>query len=50
MQDGGNRAVEARGLLLVLKDSMFIIALLILHRLLGPNKMISNQLKGRFSS
>jgi hypothetical protein len=44
--DGGSRAVGARGLLVVLKDSMFIIALFILHRLLGPIKILSDQLKG----
>ncbi len=48
VDDGGSRAVDARGLLVVLKDSMLIIALFILHRLLGPIKILSDQLKGIF--
>ncbi|CAF1593070.1 unnamed protein product, partial [Didymodactylos carnosus] len=48
VHDGGNRAVDARGLLVVLKDSMFIIAMFILHRLFGPIKILSDQLKGIF--
>ena len=37
VNDGGNRAVDATGLLLILKKTtMFIIAMFILHYLLGP--------------
>ena len=35
--------MDATGLLLFLKDSMFIIAMFLLHRLLGPIKIISEQ-------
>ncbi len=48
IQDGGNRAVDARGLLVVMKDSLFIISMFILHRMLGPIKILSDQLKGIF--
>lgn len=47
INDGGSRAVDATGLLVVLKDSMFIITIFILHRLLGPIKILSDQLKGK---
>lgn len=48
IHDGGSRAVDAQGLVLVVKDSVFIIAMFILHRLLGPIKILSDQLKGIF--
>jgi len=49
VHDGGSRAVDARDLSVVLKDSLFIIAMFILHRLLGPIKILSDQLKGIFN-
>ena len=48
IEDGGSRAVDAGGLLLAMKKSMFIVAMFILHQLLGPIKILSDQLKGKF--
>ncbi|CAF3369991.1 unnamed protein product [Rotaria sp. Silwood2] len=45
VEDGGSRAVGARGLFVHMKESMFIVAMFILHRLLGPIKILSDQLK-----
>jgi hypothetical protein len=44
--EGTDRSVDARGLLLAIKEPMFIVALFILHRVLGIIKVLSDQLKG----
>lgn len=49
IEEGGNRAVVARGLFVRMKESIFIVAMFILHRLLGPIKILSDQLKGKFN-
>lgn len=39
------RSVDARGLLLALKEPLFLVTIFILHRLLGKIKILSDQLK-----
>ena len=45
INDGGDRAVDAKGLLMVLKDALFIMPVFILCRSLGPIKLLSDQLR-----
>ena len=46
IEDGGARAMDAKGLLLVVQEPMFVVNLFIFHQLLGPIKILSDQLKG----
>jgi hypothetical protein len=46
VQDGGARAVDAKGLLSVMEKPMFVVTMFIMHKLLGPIKVLSDQLKG----
>lgn len=46
VKDGGARAVDARGLLSVMENPMFVVTMFIMHKLLGPIKVLSDQLKG----
>lgn len=52
IEDGGERAIEAKGLAFVMKDPAFAVTLFILHKLLGPIRILSDKLKGNrwFSS
>ncbi|CAF3984908.1 unnamed protein product [Rotaria magnacalcarata] len=43
--EGTERSTDARGLLLALKESPFIVTIFILHRLLGKIKILSDELK-----
>ncbi|CAF1216123.1 unnamed protein product [Rotaria sordida] len=43
--EGDSRSVNARGLLISVKEPIFICTLFILHKLMGPIKILSNQLK-----
>ena len=42
-----DRSVDARGLVLVIKEPAFLMTLFILHKLLGIIKILSDQLKGK---
>ena len=46
IEEGGTRAVESKGLVLVLQEPLFVVTLFILHKLLGPIKILSDKLKG----
>lgn len=46
IQDGGSRAVDAKGLLVVVEEPMFVVTLFIMHKLLSPIKILSDKLKG----
>jgi hypothetical protein len=46
IEDGGARAVDAKGLLVLTEQPVFVITLFILHKLLGPIKVLSDKLKG----
>jgi hypothetical protein len=48
-EDSGTRSINAAGLLLHLKKSIFIISSFILQKLLGLTKVLSDQLKSSFS-
>jgi hypothetical protein len=43
-----SRAVDAGGLFMAMKEPMFLVTILILHRLLGSIKILSDQWKGKF--
>ena len=45
VEQGGHRAVEARGLLLSIQEPLFLVSMFIRHMLLGPVKILSDQLK-----
>ncbi|CAF1268253.1 unnamed protein product [Rotaria sordida] len=45
IQEGGARAVDAKGLLLVVQEPLFVVTLFVLHKLLGPIKILSDKLK-----
>ena len=38
--------VDAKGLLVVVKEPMFVVTLFIMHKLLGPIKVLSDKIKG----
>ncbi|CAF3472113.1 unnamed protein product [Rotaria socialis] len=44
---GTERSIDARGLLLALKEPLFVVTIFILHRLLGKIKILSDQLKSK---
>ena len=44
--EGTDRSVDAKGLLLVIRESKFLATLSILHKVLGIIKILSDQLKG----
>lgn len=46
VEDGGDRAIDGHGLLIAMKNSTFAVTGLVLLRLLGPIKILSDQLKG----
>jgi hypothetical protein len=46
IEEGGKRAVDAKGLSLVIQEPLFIVTLFILHKMLGPIKTLSDKLKG----
>lgn len=48
--DGGHRSIDARGLLASMQEPLFLVSMFILHMLLGPIKVLSDQLKGKFSA
>ncbi len=48
VEDGGDRAIDGRGLLISMKSSTFAITGFVLLKLLGPIKILSDQLKGNY--
>jgi len=46
IEDGGERAVDAKGLIVLIEQPMFVVTLFILHKLLGSIKILSDKLKG----
>ncbi len=49
IDEGGHRSIDARGLLAAIQEPLFLVSMFILHMLLGPIKILSDQLKGKFS-
>ena len=49
IEEENSRSVNARDLLISVKEQMFISTLFILHELMGPIKILSNQLKSKSS-
>ncbi|CAF1565842.1 unnamed protein product [Rotaria magnacalcarata] len=47
VDEGTERSIDARGLLLALKEPLFVVTIFILHRLLGKIKILSDQLKSK---
>ena len=47
IDEGGARAVDDKGLLVVIRELMLVVNLFILHKLLGPIKVLSDNLKGK---
>jgi hypothetical protein len=45
LEEGGDRSIDARGLILAVKEPIFLVSLCVLHRLMGPIKILSDQLK-----
>ena len=45
IDEGGHRAIDARGLLAAVQEALFIVSMFTLHMLLGPIKILSDQLK-----
>ncbi|CAF3499847.1 unnamed protein product [Rotaria socialis] len=45
IDNGGHRAIDARGLLAATQEPLFLVSMFILHILLGPIKILSDQLK-----
>jgi hAT family C-terminal dimerisation region len=45
IDDGGDRSIDARGLVLAVKEPTFLVTLCVLHRLMSPIKILSDQLK-----
>ena len=45
IDESTERSIDARGLLLSLREPLFIVTIFILHRLLGKIKILSDQLK-----
>ncbi|CAF2115223.1 unnamed protein product [Rotaria magnacalcarata] len=45
IDDGDGRSAEANGLLIALREPLFIVTLFVLHDILGPIKILSNQLQ-----
>lgn len=50
IDDGGHRSIDARRLLAAIQEPLFLVSLFILHGLLGPIKVLSNQLTGKLTS
>ncbi|CAF4727039.1 unnamed protein product, partial [Rotaria magnacalcarata] len=46
INDGDSRSADANGLLIALKEPLFIVTLFVIHKILGPIKILSNQLQG----
>jgi hypothetical protein len=44
-EEGTDRSIDARGLLLALKEPLFIVTIFIIHHLFGKIKVLSDQLK-----
>ncbi|CAF5224953.1 unnamed protein product, partial [Rotaria magnacalcarata] len=47
VDEGTERSIDARGLLLALKEPLFVVTIFILHRLLGKIEILSDQLKSK---
>ncbi len=47
IEDGSDRAVDGQDLLISMKYSTFVVTGFVLLRLLGPIKILNNQLKGK---
>ncbi|CAF1366267.1 unnamed protein product [Rotaria sordida] len=45
LDDGDTRSVDANGLLIAIKEPLFIVTLFIMHKIFGPIKILSNQLQ-----
>ncbi|CAF3478257.1 unnamed protein product [Rotaria sp. Silwood2] len=45
IDDGDARSADANGLLIAFKEPLFIITLFVIHKILGPIKILSNQLQ-----
>ncbi|CAF2121474.1 unnamed protein product [Rotaria magnacalcarata] len=45
INDGDSRSADANGLLIALKEPLFIVTLFVIHKILGPIKILSNQLQ-----
>jgi hypothetical protein len=46
-EEGGERSIDARGLLLAMKAPTFVVSLFIVHKIFGIIKVLSDQLKGK---
>ena len=47
IEEADSHSVNARGLLIAVKDPIFVATLFILYKLMGPIKILSNQLKSK---
>jgi hypothetical protein len=47
--DEGHRSIDARRLLLKMRESLFLVSLFIIHGLLGSIKVTSDRLKGKLT-
>ncbi|CAF4495809.1 unnamed protein product [Rotaria sp. Silwood2] len=45
IEEQDTRSVNARGLLIAVKEPIFVVTLFVLYKLMGPIKILSNQLK-----
>ncbi|CAF1658030.1 unnamed protein product [Rotaria magnacalcarata] len=45
INDGDSRSADANGLLIALKEPLFIVTLFVIHKILRPIKILSNQLQ-----
>ncbi|CAF2773271.1 unnamed protein product [Rotaria sp. Silwood2] len=45
IEEEDTRSVNARGLLITVKEPIFVVTLFVLYKLMGPIKILSNQLK-----
>jgi len=45
IEEGGDRSIDARDLILAVKEPIFLVSLCVLYRLMGPIKILSDQLK-----